>query len=174
MTSPQPTDGTTTTLSDTDFTVPIGDRYFEDYTPGAVHEYGYIVVTEQAILEFAQRWDPQPIHTNPTFAANGPFGGLIASGFHTAGIFMQLFVTHYLSGIASLASPGIDEMRWPTPVRSGDLLRLRTTTLAARPSRSKADRGLVHTKAELFNQHDQQVLHLLPMNMLRRRESGGS
>ncbi len=57
MTSPQPTDGTTTTLSDTDFTVPIGDRYFEDYTPGAVHEYGYIVVTEQAILEFAQRWD---------------------------------------------------------------------------------------------------------------------
>ena len=173
MTSPPPTDGTTT-LSDTDFTVPIGDRYFEDYTPGAVHEYGYIVVTEQAIVEFAQRWDPQPIHTNPAFAANGPFGGVIASGFHTAGIFMQLFVTHYLSGIASLASPGIDEMRWPIPVRPGDLLRLRTTILAARPSRSKADRGLVHTKAELFNQTDQQVLHLLPINVLRRREPGGS
>jgi acyl dehydratase len=162
----------TRTLSESDFTVPIEERYFEDYAPGAIYEYGHIAITEEDIIEFARRWDPQPIHTDPDFATNGPFGGIIASGFHSAGIFMQLFVTHYLSQVASLASPGIDEMRWSTPVRPGDLLRLRTTVIEARPSRSKADRGLVHTKAELFNQDDRRVMHLVPINILRRREIG--
>jgi acyl dehydratase len=162
----------TTTLSDADFKVAIGERYFEDYEPGAIYEYGHVVITEDAIVEFARRWDPQPIHTDPVFAARGPFGGLIASGFHSAGIFMQLFVTHYLSPRASLASPGIDEMRWPIPVRPDDVLRLRTTIIEARSSRSKPDRGLVHTKAELYNQEDERVMHLLPINILLRRDPG--
>jgi acyl dehydratase len=161
----------TTTLSDADFAVPIDERYFEDYEPGAIYEYGHVVITEKDIVDFAQRWDPQPIHTDRAFAATGPFDGLIASGFHSAGIFMQLFVTHYLSPVASLASPGIDEMRWPRPVRPNDVLRLRTTIIEARASRSKADRGLVHTKAELFNQDNELVMHLLPINILRRRAS---
>ncbi|MGH3068720.1 MAG: MaoC family dehydratase [Streptosporangiaceae bacterium] len=159
-----------TTLSSDDFRVPIDDRYFEDYPPGAVYEYGYLTVTEAEILEFARRFDPQPIHIDPGFAAAGPFGGLIASGWHTASMMMRLFADHYLSRVASLASPGIDELRWPAPVRPGDQLRLRTTIVEARPSRSKADRGLVRTRGELINQDDRIVLGLVAMNLLARRD----
>lgn len=149
---------------------PIGDRYFEDYEAGAVYEYGYAVVDEEELLAFARRFDPQPIHVDAKFAADGPFGGLIASGWHTSAILMRLFADHYLSRVASLASPGIDELRWPAPVRPGDSLRLRTTTTETRPSRSKPDRGLVITRGELLNQDDQTVLSLTAMNLLRRRE----
>jgi acyl dehydratase len=159
----------TRTLSAQDFAVPIGDRYFEDYTAGAVYEYGYITVSEADILDFARAFDPQPIHVDPQFAAQGPFGGLIASGWHTAGIMMRMFADHCLSRVASLASPGIDELRWPAPVRPGDSLRLRATFVEARRSRSKPDRGLVRTKAELINQDDQTVLELTAMNIIRAR-----
>lgn len=169
----EPADATRT-LSENDFSASVDDRYFEDYVPGAVYEYGHVAVTTEAVIAFAGRWDPQAIHTDPAFADEGPFAGLIASGLHTTGICMRLYVTHYLTHVASLASPGIDELRWPTPVRPGDLLRLRTTIVSARPSRSRPDRGLVHTRAELFNQHDELVLHLLPVNILRKRPDGDS
>jgi acyl dehydratase len=162
----------TKTLSEHDFAAPIDDRYLEDYTPGAVYEYGYVTVTEAEILDFATTFDPQPIHTDLEFAAAGPFGGLIASGWHTAGIMMRMFVDHCLSHVASLASPGIDELRWPAPVRPGDSLRLRATIVEARRSRSKPDRGLVRTKAELINQNDEVVLQLTAMNMILAREPG--
>jgi acyl dehydratase len=162
-------DSTTRTLSEADFAVGVADRYFEDYAPGAVYEYGYVSVSEAEIIAFAERFDPQPIHVDARFAGSGPFGGLIASGWHTAGIAMRLVVTHYLSRIASLASPGVDELRWPAPVRPGDSLRLRTTILEARRSRSKPDRGLVRTQAELLNQQDQTALSLVAMNLLRLR-----
>ncbi len=162
--------GPTRALSGTDFAVPIGDRYFGDYQAGAVYEYGYASVSEAEIVAFARQFDPQPIHTDPGFAAAGPFGGVIASGWHTAGIMMRLFADHYLSRVASLASPGVDELRWANPVRPGDDLRLRTTIVQARRSRSKPDRGLVHTRAELFNQHDQCVLSLTAMNLLLLRD----
>jgi acyl dehydratase len=159
----------TKTLSEHDFAAPIDDRYFEDYTPGAVYEYGYITVSQTDMLDFARAFDPQPIHTDLEFAAAGPFGGLIASGWHTAGIMMRLFADHCLSRVASLASPGIDELRWPAPVRPGDSLRLRATFVEARRSRSKPDRGLVRTQAELINQNDQVVLTLTAMNIIRAR-----
>ena len=96
---------------------------------------------------------------------------LIASGWHTGGIFMRLFADHYLSRVASLASSGIDELRWPVPVRPGDRLRLGTTTTETRRSRSKPDRGLVFTHAELLNADDSVVLRLKAMNLLRLRRS---
>jgi acyl dehydratase len=149
--------------------VPADDRYFEDYEPGSVYEYGYAGVTEAEILEFAGRFDPQPIHVDPGYAATGPFGGLIASGWHTCGIMMRLIADHYLSRVASLASPGVDELRWPAPLRPGDRLRLRVTVVDARPSRSKPDRGIVRTRAELINSDDQTVLSLTATNILLRR-----
>jgi acyl dehydratase len=155
----------------TDFAAPIDDRYFEDYTAGAVYEYGHVTVSEAEILEFARRFDPQPIHVDPEFAATGPFKGIIASGWHTGSIMMRLFADHFLSRVASLASPGLDELRWPAPVRPGDVLRLRVTILEARPSRSKPDRGIVRTRAELLNQDDRTVLSTLPTNLLHRRPS---
>jgi acyl dehydratase len=157
-------------LGDSDFAVPIDDRYFEDYAVGAVYEYGYLSVTEDDIREYALRFDPQAIHVDPEFAARGPFGGLIASGWHTGSLMMRLLVDHYLSSVAGLASPGADEMRWSVPVRPGDALRLRTTTIEARPSRSKPDRGLIRTTIELLNQDDQVPLSLTAMNLMLRRD----
>jgi acyl dehydratase len=148
------------------------DRYFEDYKPGAVYEYGHITVSEAEILDFARAFDPQPIHVDPAFAAEGIFRGLIASGWHTAAIMMRLFADHYLSRVASLASPGIDELRWPAPLRPGDSVRLRASVVEARRSRSKPDRGLVRTRAELINQNGETVLTLTAMNLLRARDAG--
>lgn len=159
----------TRTLSEEDFAVPPRDRYFEDYRPGAVYEYGYLTVTEAEIIEFARRFDPQPMHTNPEAAVRGQFGGLIASGWHTAGIFMRLYAAHYLSEVASLASPGIDELRWPVPLRPGDSVRLRTEILDARRSRSKPGRGIVHTRGRLINASDEDVMRLTAINIFRAR-----
>ena len=169
MAEPTRQDHATHTLSEDDFAVGIDDRYFEDYATGAVYEYGYASVSEADIIAFAERFDPQPIHTDARFAASGPFGGLIASGWHTAGLAMRMVVDHYVSRVASLASPGVDELRWPAPVRPGDSLRLRTTIVETRRSRTKPDRGLVRTRAELLNQHDQTVLSLVAMNLIRLR-----
>jgi acyl dehydratase len=163
------TEQLTRTLSAADFDAGPDDRWFEDYQPGAVYEYGWATVTEAAIVAFAREFDPQPIHVDAQFAASGPFGGLIASGWHTAGILMRMIADHFLSRVASLASPGIDELRWPAPVRPGDRLRLRTTITEARVSRSKPDRGLVRTRAELVNQDGAVVLSLVAMNLIRRR-----
>src|SRR5207245_3532947 len=128
------------------------DRYFEDYIPGAVFEYGEIRVDEAEIIEFARRFDPQDMHVDPEAAARGRFGGLIASGWHTAAMMMRLVVENFLPKAASLASPGIDELRWLEPVRPGDALRIRVTVLEAIPSRSRPDRGMVRRVVEALNQ----------------------
>jgi acyl dehydratase len=152
-----------------DFAAPIDDRWFEDYKTGAVYEYGYATLTEDELLDFAHKFDPQPIHIDPAYAEAGPFGGLIASGWHTAGLMMRLLADNYLSKVASLASPGVDELRWPNPVRPGDRLRLRATIVDTRESRSKPDRGVVRTKAELLNQDGAVVLSMLAVNMVSKR-----
>ena len=159
-------------MSDADLVVPVTDRYFEDYAPGSVCVYGQIAMTESDIVEFARRYDPQPMHTDPVAAARGPFGGLIASGWHTTACVMRVLVERYLSHVAALVSPGIDEMRWKAPVRPGDILRVRVTVLEASPSRSKPDRGLVRTLIEVLNQNDEIVLSMRAMNLLLRRNPG--
>lgn len=151
------------------FSVPRESRYFEDYEAGRVYEFGSITLTEPEIVEFARRFDPQDMHVNPGKAAQGRFGGIIASGWHTIGVAMRLYVDHYLSSIASLASPGVDEIRWPNPVRPGDSIRIRVTILEAIPSRSKTDRGTVRACLEAFNQNSQPVLSLIVISILGRR-----
>ncbi|MFD2393796.1 MaoC/PaaZ C-terminal domain-containing protein [Dietzia aerolata] len=88
-----------------EFTTPIDDRYLEDYTEGARYSFGEESVNADEIMEFARRYDPQSIHTDPEAAAAGPFGGLIASGWQTAALMMRLFADNYLTSVASLASP---------------------------------------------------------------------
>ena len=153
------------------FATPIEHRYFEDYAVGSVFEYGPIEVTESEVVSFATRFDPQTMHIDKAGAAKGPFSGLIASGWHTVGLMMRLFVDNYLSSVASLASPGVDEVRWHRPVRPGDALRLRVTVLEAKPSRSKPDRGLVVSLLECLNQDAAVVCSLKAMNLLRRTET---
>ncbi|WP_432838277.1 MaoC family dehydratase [Dactylosporangium sp. CA-092794] len=157
------------TLSDADFACPIEDRYFEDYTQGAVYEYGYYEVEEAEVVDFARRFDPQSFHIDPDAAANSQFGGLIASGWHVGGMMMRLFADHYLTKVASLASPGLDELRWSAPVRPGDRLKLRTTIVETRLSQSKPDRGLVRTKAELINQEGAVPAMFVAVNFVARR-----
>lgn len=161
----------TTTVPDAtdNFAHPIEDRYFEDYVAGDVHVFGSSRLTEEDILEFARRFDPQSFHTDPVAAQEGPFQGLIASGWHTTAVMMRMYADHYLSKVASLASPGVDEVRWQRPVRPGDTLAVRATVTGVRVSRSKPDRGLVHTGVEVLNQHGETVLTMTIMNMLRRR-----
>jgi acyl dehydratase len=156
-------------LTGEDFAAPIEDRYLEDYTAGAVYEYGYRMVTEDEILSFAANFDPQPIHLDPDLAASGPFSGLIASGWHTAALFTRLYVDHYVSRIASLASPGVDELRWPAPLRPGDRVHIRCTILESQVSRTKPDRGLVRTRGQLINAAGRDVLRLDLMNLFARR-----
>jgi acyl dehydratase len=154
------------------FAVPADKRYFEDYTPGDVYEFGTITVTEPDIIEFASQFDPQYFHVHPEKAAQSRFGGIIASGWHTVGLTMRLYVDHFLSHVASLASPGVDEVRWPNPVRPGDSLRVRVTILEARPSRSKPDRGVVRAKIEAINQKDELALSMVGISIIRRRPQG--
>ena len=150
------------------FATAAADRYFEDYPLGAVFEFGSATITEQSIIDFARQYDPQAMHVDPTWAAQGPFGEVIASGWQTVAVMMRLFVDHYLPK-GGLAAPGIDELRWPRPVRPGDTLRVRVTVLEARQSRSRPDRGLVRCLVEVLNQNDEIVLTMKPMNMVRCR-----
>jgi acyl dehydratase len=149
--------------------IPPAERYFEDYTVGLVDEFGEVEVTAEEIVAFARRYDPQAMHTDAEASARGPFGGLIASGWHTAAMVMRLFVEHYLSRVATLPSPGIDELRWVLPVRPGDRLRVRVTVTEARRSRSKPDRGIVRSLVEVLNQRDEVVMTQRPMNLMRCR-----
>jgi len=142
------------------------DRYFEDYVPGVTHDCGSVAVTEAEIVEFARRYDPQGFHVDPVAAAAGPFGGLIASGWHTASLMMRLYAGRYLSTVSCLGSPGVDELRWPWPVRPGAVLRLRATVTEARRSRSKPDRGLVRTHVELVDAGDEVVFSAGLLNFI--------
>jgi acyl dehydratase len=145
------------------------DRYFEDYVPGTVCEFGEVRVSEAEIIDFARRFDPQGMHVDPQAAARGPFGGLIASGWHTAAMMMRLVVDNFLSQKASLGSPGINELRWLRPVRPGDVLRVRVSVLEATRSRSKPDRGVVRTLMEVLNQHREVAMSLKAMNIIACR-----
>ena len=157
-------------MANPDFPVAAAERYFEDYVPGTVVEYGSIGVDEAEVIDFARRFDPQPFHLDPQSAAAGPFGGLIASGWHTAGLMMRLLVDHYLSPVASLGSPGIDELRWLAPVRPGDRLSVRITVMEARRSRSKPDRGLVRSSMEVMNERREVVMTVKAMTLMLCRD----
>jgi len=151
------------------FSRPISDRYFEDYVEGDVYRFGTIVVEADEVIAFAKRFDPQTMHTDPKAAKSGPFGGLIASGWHTAGLMMRLYVEHYLTHVASLASPGLDELRWLKPVCPGDTLSVRVTVLKTVPSRSKPDRGAVTSFVEVINQTGEVVMTLKVVNIIAKR-----
>jgi acyl dehydratase len=142
-------------------------RYFEDFAPGVTFDCGTVSVDEAAIIAFAKEYDPQPFHVDPDI--DGPFGGLIASGWHTVGLMMRQLVEHYLSAESSLGAAGIDELRWPHPVRPGDTLHVRVTVLEVRKSLSKPDRGIVRSLVEATNQDGVAVLRLTAVNFMRVR-----
>jgi acyl dehydratase len=153
------------------FDTPVDKRYFEDYVPGSIHEFGSILVTEKDIVNFALRYDPQVFHINPKAARETTFGGLIASGWHTAAAANRLIIDHYLSHVASLGSPGADELRWFKPVRPDDALSVRVIIIESRRSQSKPDRGIVRSIVEVTNQNQEVVMSWKGVNILRCRQT---
>lgn len=144
-------------------------RYWEDIVPGDVIELGTYEMTREEILEFARRYDPQPFHVDEDAAGAGPFGGLVASGWHTAAAFMRLFVDGILAGSASMGSPGIEGMRWTAPVRPGDVLTARVRVVEAYPSETAPGRGTVVTESEVLNQRGEVVMTTRGRGHFRRR-----
>lgn len=157
------------TVNFTRFSTSAADRRFEDYSVGTTYDCGSVAVTEDDIIAFASRYDPQAMHVDRKRAAAGPFGEVIASGWHTVALAMRLLVDNFLP-YNGLAAPGIDELRWPHPVRPGDTLSVRVTVTHARRSRSKPDRGLIYSLVEAVNQHGNVVMTVKPMNLVRVRD----
>ena len=133
-------------------------RYLEDYTVGTTAEIGSVTVSQDEIIAFATRYDPQPFHTDPEAAKRWPYGGLIASGWHTAAMMMRVVVDHFIDGETSLGSPGLGPIRWKLPVRPGDVLRVRARVVDSRRSESKPDRGSLTFEVEVLNADDQIVM----------------
>lgn len=144
-------------------------RYFEDFQVGESRELGSVSVSEAEMVEFAQRFDPQPFHVDPEAAKATPFGGLIASGWHTAALFMGMFVRAILLDSASLGSPGVEEIRWTAPVRPGDTLTGRSMVADVQPSSTNPHRGTVFTTNEVRNQNGVVVMRLKARGFFARR-----
>lgn len=144
-------------------------QYFEDLTEGRVIALGARQITLEEIIDFAQQYDPQSFHVDEDAARSSAFGGLIASGIHTLGFYMRHFVDGLLSDSTSLGSPGLDEVRWPCPVRPGDVLECTYRVQSARLSRSQPDRGIVHGLGEAVNQDGVTVMSLKVVNLFGTR-----
>jgi acyl dehydratase len=146
-------------------------RYFEDFEAviGKPFDLGAHEFSADGIIAFAREYDPQPMHIDPERARESIYGGLIASGWHTAGTYMRLLVDGLIGDTASLGSPGIDRLRWLKPVRPGDTLQARITFLEATPSRSRPDRGIVRSRGEMLNQDGDVVMDVEAVNFFSRR-----
>jgi acyl dehydratase len=133
---------------------------FADFQSGQVIEAGPYVVSEQEVLQFAGTYDPQWFHTDPQAAEQGRFGGLIASGWHTCAMAMRLVADAALQGSESFASPGLAYVKWPHPVRPGDVLTLRATVLETRRSRQQSQLGILRWRWQLYKAGGVEVLDL--------------
>lgn len=137
--------------------------YFEDMVPGQIHRSAEpLVVEEAAILDFGEKFDPQPFHLDHAAAAQSFFGGLAASGWHTTALTMRLTVTQGPPIAGGVIGAGVDELRWPRPVRPGDRLSLVTEVLETRPMRSRPGFGMVRVKLTTLNQDGEAVLVMMP------------
>ncbi len=139
---------------------------------GETAELGPYLVTEDEIVDFATRWDPQWFHTDPDAAKDSIYGGLIASGMHTAAIMTRLMILGWGDQVANLGSPGLEAMTFPHPVRPDDALRVRVEVLELRESVSRPDRGLVRNRMQVVNQDDVVVLETGTTLFVRRRQAG--
>jgi acyl dehydratase len=143
--------------------------WWEDFKVGERAEMGRHTFSEDEIVAFARQFDPQPFHLDPQAARATPFGGLIASGWHTCAVGMRLMVEQYIGRTASLGSPGIEGIRWLQPVRPGDTLTYSRTVIASRASTSRAGVGLVKHRWEAVNQAGETVLTMEGWGMFGRK-----
>jgi acyl dehydratase len=148
-------------------------RYYEDITVGETAALGSHEVAKADLIEFAERYDPQPFHVDEEAAADSVFGGLIASGWYSASVCMRLLVDGYLSATESMGAFGLDELRWPTPVRPGDVIEAEVEILDKRPSGSRDDRGYVQNRVVGRNGDGDTVVEWRATNIVGRRPDEG-
>lgn len=144
--------------------------FFEDVKVGDKRSFGQYEVTRDEVIEFASKYDPQAFHLDDQAAAKTYFGKLSASGWHTCAMTMRMLVDDMSDHqVASLGSPGVDELRWLRPVYPGDTLRCESEFLEKRQSNSKPEMGSYRTKVSVFNQDDQPVLTMVSIALIRVR-----
>jgi len=132
-------------------------RYFDDFEIGQLFASGTLRVDKEQIKRFASEFDPQPFHVDEVAARSTIFGGLAASGWHTTALTMRLLVSSELKIAGGLVGAGLDELRWPRPVRPGDELHLESEVIAVRPSSSRPGQGMIKMRTTTFNQKDEPV-----------------
>jgi acyl dehydratase len=147
----------------------VDEKYLEDLHVGDRFGSDSFDVTEESIVAFARDFDPQPFHLDAAAAKRSVFQELVASGWHTAAMSMKLFVTGELRLAGGSVGLGVDELRWPRPVKPGDVLRLETEVLEVRPSKSKPDRGVIRIRNVTTNQHGKVVQTFAASVLVRRR-----
>jgi acyl dehydratase len=147
--------------------------YFEDLTVGEERTFGTYEVTREEIVEFARKYDPQPMHVDEAAAEESMFGEIVASGWHVAAMCMRLLVENFLADSGAMGSPGVDELRWHEPVRPGDELAVETEIMEKRPSESRPDRGIVRVGVRVHNGDDVLVMSMEAIVFWARREAGG-
>ena len=145
-------------------------EYYEDVEVGDVTEHGSTTVTKEEIVEFAEEFDPQPFHLDEAAAEESIFGGLAASGWHTASMCMRLLVDGVLNDQASQGAAGVDELRWKRPVRPGDTLSIEVEILEKEPHPRDPTRGRLRTELRGYNQDDEEVISWVGLAMIERRE----
>lgn len=149
-------------------------QYFEDYVVGQVFNSGRRRVDREAIVAFAREFDPQPYHLDEEAGRNSVFGGLVASGWHTAAVTMRLLVDGEFRPAGGILGVGFDELSWPRPVRPGDELHVRSEVLEVRPSQSRSDRGMIRARNTTLNQNDEAVQIFTAKLIVPRRSADRS
>jgi acyl dehydratase len=147
------------------------EHYLEDFAVGQTFASGRLRVDAERIKDFAAEFDPQPFHLDKQAAQDTVFGGLAASGWHTAALTMRLLVESDFRLAGGILGVGFDEFRWPRPVRPGDELHLESEILAVRPSKSRPAQGLVKVRTTTFNQNGEPV-QILVANLFVPRRPG--
>lgn len=148
------------------------DRYFEDLTTGATYESDGRTVTRTEIIDFADRFDPQPFHVDEAAAAETMFGDLIASGIHTLGICQRLATDAFYADTAFVFGRGVDELRFPQPTRPGDTLSARVTIGEKFIPEGRTETGEVDVEVEGFNQRDEKIAGWTALAVVERRKTG--
>ena len=144
-------------------------RHFEDYAVGQKFGSGTVTVTAERIKSFAREFDPQPFHTDEEAARHTFFGGLVASGWHTAAMTMRLFVESDITPAGGSIGAGGSDLSWPRPVRPGDTLRIESEVVELRPSRSRPEIGIMKVKLTTYNQANEPVQFAYPAMIVPRR-----
>ncbi len=135
----------------------MAERYLEDFAVGQTFGSGRLVVEEARIKTFAAEFDPQPFHLDAEAARQSLFGGLAASGWHTAALTMRLLVESDIKPVGGIIGAGFDELRWPRPVRPGDELRVESEVLEVRLSKSRPEQGMIKVRTTTLNQKGEAV-----------------